>query len=179
MLSLNISLSKIKKDKISNLERKKMPADRVGSSVPELVTAGLKWLHVRRIHWQLNVLLRIRKVPGSNLGLETGYRAKILCGFSQSLHQMLKIRLRPFPSTVFPIHHSLDTSSVDTVWVTEIAQLNSTKKTANKWMQTCMLDKKQQRILHDHFHIFTTLCSSLEMLPIAIKLTEHKHVPPT
>jgi hypothetical protein len=29
--------------------------------------------------------LRIREVPGSNLGLETGYHDRVFCGFYQSL----------------------------------------------------------------------------------------------
>jgi hypothetical protein len=47
-------------------------------------------------------LLRIRKVPGSSVGPETGNPEREFCGFSQSFQE----NPRPFPSVSFPIRYS-------------------------------------------------------------------------
>jgi hypothetical protein len=61
------------------------------------------------VGWLL-LLLRIRKVPGSILGSETSY-PELVEVFLKSLQAnvgiLLYIMLRPFPSTSFPMHHSL------------------------------------------------------------------------
>jgi hypothetical protein len=66
------------------------------------------------VEW-LTILLCVRKVPGSNFGLETGYTDLRFSCFSSS-HQAnsgivgyLKIRPQPLPSKFFPIRHLLIT----------------------------------------------------------------------
>jgi len=59
------------------------------------------------------LLLCFRKVPGSYLGLETGYRLPTVCvgfglSFQTNSHTVLSVRIRPFPSTSVLNHYSLN-----------------------------------------------------------------------
>jgi hypothetical protein len=63
-------------------------------------------------------LLRIREVPGSNLGPRPAILRVFVFFLSPSrrmLGKHLKIRPRPFPSRSFPIHHSLITLLFDVI----------------------------------------------------------------
>jgi hypothetical protein len=64
----------------------------------------------------LTLLLHIHEVLGLDLGPETGYPdLSIFVAFIRPSNQFLSYYLRPFPSTFFPVHHSLFTPSFDVV----------------------------------------------------------------
>jgi hypothetical protein len=69
------------------------------------------------VSW-LALLLRIREVPASNLGAETGYPeffVVLLSSYRRIPGQHLKIGPRRLTSKSFPIHPSLTTLSFDAI----------------------------------------------------------------
>jgi hypothetical protein len=78
--------------------------------ITEIPTGVIEWV---------TLLLRVREVPISNLGPETGHADLDFTCFSSSLQPNTiiapQIRPRPLLPTSFPIHYSLIVPSFDTV----------------------------------------------------------------